>query len=179
MTLLFRSYTGSILHGLSTPASDIDIFEVHSESFGSAYANKQEVQKIEGKYDVTKVTLSRFMQRSMEGSHQCLDAMFSSIAEVDEISALRNNFRAGFNTVETMRRSITEMAYQAPAKKRRHAVRVTLNLIQIMDHGRYEPKLNEAELEITNRISRFSTDQFLTALQELAPIDLNLAKEYK
>jgi len=174
MTLLFRSYAGSILHGLSTPSSDIDIFEIHSESFGSAHANKQEVQKIEGELDVTKITLSRFMQRSMDGSHQCLDAMFSSIAEVDEISALRKSFYAGSSTVEVFGRSIRELAHQKPPKKRRHAVRVTLNLIQMMETGRYEPRLTEPEIAETDRISRLSTDQFYSAIQELSPIELGL-----
>lgn len=179
MTLLFRSYAGSILHGLATSSSDIDIFEVYSEGFGipsSSHELKREIQTIKGKDDVTKITLSRFMQRSMEGSHQCLDAMFSSIPEVDKISALRKSFYCGNNTVETFRRSIREMAFQKVPKKRRHAVRVTLNLIQIMERGRYEPQLTDEEKKFTDEISRLPIDEFYVAIQKLSPINLSLTK---
>ena len=177
MTLLLRSYAGSILHGMSTPESDTDIVEVYSSPFPVGRDSyKNEIQSIEDGLDLTRLTLSRFMERASVGSHQALDAMFSNVVEVDKISALRHGFIAGSNAIPVFIGTIRELAHQDFAKKHRHAARIALNLKELAETGRYEPTLTPEKIEVVQKMAALPTVEFKIKLQEMVPFYLGLRK---
>jgi hypothetical protein len=169
MTLLLRSIAGSHLYGTSRPESDFDYYEVYSElpSFSGLYKTQQTI--VNG-VDITMVSLSHFMELARIGSHQALDAMFSEKVEVDKIEALRHNYRAGYSVVEAYARIIRKFAIDGTERKRKHAVRVTFNLIDILESGRFNPTLTAERKDLVLNLPKLSDKDFFEALREISPL---------
>jgi hypothetical protein len=165
--LLLKTLAGSKLHGLSSVTSDTDIFEVYSSPEDFNTSGKVEVQKFQDNIDRTQMTLSVFMEHAMAGSHQSLDAMFSTIAEVDHISAFRSGFIAGSGTVHRLIGTIHELLLKREPKKYRHAVRIALNTRELITTGRYTPTLTAEQAE---RVIKIAYQPYEVVLQEIAGI---------
>src|SRR5690606_19830742 len=109
-TLLLRSYAGSILHGLESSESDTEVLEVYATGNVSEFGKvRHEIHSMDNGIDLTRMSLSRFMERAMAGSHQALDAMFSSKVEVDLIGDLRRGFHCGHSAIPVLIGTIREM----------------------------------------------------------------------
>lgn len=145
--LLLRTLAGSKLHGLSSSTSDTDLFEVYSESSDFTSTGKIEVQTFKDNVDLTQMTLGPFMEHALMGSHQSLDAMFSQVAEVDRISALRAGFVADSSVLQRLIGTIHELVHQREPKKFRHALRIAYNAQELFETGRYNPTLSEEQVE--------------------------------
>ena len=172
MTLLLRSIAGSHLYGTSRPESDLDYYEVHSvlPSFSGLYKTQQTI--IDG-VDVTKVSLSHFMELARIGSHQALDAMFSEKVEVDKIEALRRGYRAGYSVVVPYLGIIHKFSVDGTERKRKHAVRVAFNLIDILETGRFNPTLTPERKDLVLSLPKLPDKEFFEALSEISPLDIN------
>ncbi|QLF83396.1 nucleotidyltransferase [Rhodococcus phage NiceHouse] len=148
--LLFRTIHGSRLYGLANENSDYDYWEVYSNKIPSPAKDIQ--QKIAGKSDVVKMNLSTFMLYANRSSHQVLDCMFSTKAEFDLLSAMRQNFYINTATfVPLYERTIKAFGMRDESdgdekfvlKSKRHAMRMYYQLQQGLEHGRFDPTLTE------------------------------------
>lgn len=148
--LLFRTIHGSRLYGLAHENSDYDYWEVYSNKIPSP--SKYIQQKIAGKSDVVKMNLSTFMNYAERSSHQVLDCMFSTQAEVDLIEDMRKRFFINTGTfVPLYQRTIKAFGLRDESdgdekyvlKSRRHAVRMLYQLQDGLEHGRFNPTLSK------------------------------------
>lgn len=148
--LLFRTIHGSRLYGLSHADSDYDYWEIYSNKIPSP--SKYIQQKIAGESDTVKMNLSTFMNYAERSSHQVLDCMFSTKAEVDLIKDLRERFFLNTGTfVPLYQRTIkafglrdeTDGEPKYVLKSKRHAVRMLYQLQDGLEYGRFDPTLTE------------------------------------
>lgn len=172
--LLLKVQAGSRLYGYSTEASDDDYFEVHTEPFiiSTREAPRKVKQTIVDGVDTLQMTLSAFLERAMDGSHQALDAMFAAEPIVDEISALRHNFHAGNEVIPTYVRIITKFALQEGYRKQRHALRALFNLEDLMKTGRYSPELSQERVDFILDKAQLPSKEFKELLIKLSPVSL-------
>lgn len=71
-----------------------------------------------------------------------MEALFSSMAEVDHIEDFRANYRIDTAAVVgRYRRTIKSFSLGDSYKKRRHALRLALNLREALRTGRFNPTL--------------------------------------
>lgn len=147
MKLLLRTISGSRLYGLSHAGSDEDWIEVYGWDKGRG------VQKIKDGQDVTRASFDSFMRYCDKGVPQYLEAMFSPVAEVDEISAFRQSYTPNMTNVrDTYMRTIKSFWMHGiendDFKRRRHAARLILNLRSMEESGRFTPALTPVEIDV-------------------------------
>lgn len=143
-TTLFRTVHGSHLYGIAHEGSDHDTYEVvtrlpHVEHNGAR--SKYARQTIQGTEDRFVIDLSTFMAQCARGVPQALEAMFSTVPEVDSISHLRAGYRAGGEVTERYLRTMKAF-YFGDAKRVRHAARLAVNLRDLREFGRFDPTLS-------------------------------------
>lgn len=178
--LLFKTIAGSRLHGLDSNLSDFDYVEVHTELPQSKHGYKTLEQTVENGADVTKVTLSRFLELASAGSHQMLDAIYSPIPEVDHISALRAGFVGGSNIINRLRGTIVELLGKGEPKKLRHAARITVNLEEFLDKGYYNPVLSDESKNFINNVSQQNRiGKVYSALNLYSRTEIHVKKRFK
>ncbi len=143
--LLFRTPAGSHLYNLAHAGSDLDYYEVISNRPNCRRYSKQ---IIKDGIDTTTVDLSTFMRHCEIGVPQALESLFSPIAEVDLISDFRHNYYV--NTAEAYiryERTIKSFREAGGFKKIRHSFRLELCLTELLEHGRFQPRLTPAQIE--------------------------------
>lgn len=86
----------------------------------------------------------------MNGVPQYLEAMFSPQAEVDLISDFRAGFRVSYGIYSTYLRTIKSFTLHEEFKRRRHGLRLALNLQSIGRYGRFDPRLTKEEIDWVN-----------------------------
>jgi len=156
--LVFRTVHGSHLYGLAHADSDMDFYEVYVRSIkrNSHTRATWAKQSIVDGVDTTKVDFGTWMEQCRKGVPQALEAMFSGLAEVDEIDSFRNAFRVGTGAVETYLRTIKAfcMDEENPSfKKRRHAVRLAYNCNTLREYGRFNPTMTEHQIMVANKFA--------------------------
>lgn len=138
--ILYRTIVGSRLYGTNRPDSDYDWLEVHSSM------RSRPRQVIQGDDDTIKVTLSTFMTLASEGRHQYLEAMFSPKTEIDMFYDMRRNFYPDTaKTVNLYRRTIYKFGDHKMRKRDKAmqtALRMTYNLEEFLEKGRFSPVLD-------------------------------------
>lgn len=156
MQMLFRTIVGSRLYGLSHAQSDYDYFEVYG---WNKFRGKQ---KISGEDDRTRQSYDRFMRYCEKGVPQYLEAMFSQMAEVDEMPFNRMTYGVNYvNVRDTYLRTI-ESFWMAGVeennfKRKRHSARLALNLTEIYHCGRFNPTLSPEEVVLVNAMATGTT----------------------
>ena len=142
---LLQTVHGSHLYGLSTPESDVDTYTVISNNIFKKKATFAH-QSIIGDQDTFVADLSTFLKQCDEGVPQALEAMFSTQANVDHIKTFRRRYRPNVaNAIKTYNRTIDNFLFRGDAKGRVHAVRLTLNLYDLVQSGRFDPTLGEGD----------------------------------
>lgn len=143
-TPLYVTRHGSRLYGLSNPNSDYDYYCVVSEKVRAK-------QVMFGEFDVTTVGYSTFLDYCAKGSPQALEAMFSDHAEFDNMPFDRRlYYHPGMTNVRhtyfrTIKAFWHEGQEQNNFKMKRHAMRLTLNLRELHERGRFNPTLTPAQ----------------------------------
>lgn len=148
-TLLLGTVHGSRLYGLSHAGSDYDYFAVHGWDKFKGH------QRVAGIDDRLNTSYDRFMRYAERGVPQYLEAMWSPAADVDNMPFNRFLFRPTVSqardtylrTVKSFWRSGWE---EQSFKKRRHALRLMLNLRTMEAYGRFNPTMTAAEIEWAN-----------------------------
>lgn len=143
MTLLLRTVHGSTLYGLNHTNSDEDYYEVYS---GKGRA-RQTIDEI----DLLSISYDSFMHQCYKGVPQALEALFSPCKEIDKLSHIKDSINIQNNTVyKTYVRTIRNFWRHDIFKIRRHAVRLSLNLADIIETGRFSPYLSDADKSLVN-----------------------------
>lgn len=165
--VLFRTVHGSRLYGLSHADSDDDFYTVVSP----VQSNKKHYSKhsvVDG-VDTTTVDLPTFINYATIGVPQALEAMFSTMAEVDEISALRAGFYVGTKDVyDRYLRTIKSFALDGSYKAKRHALRLAVNLNEMMSKGRFNPTLRHDDIQKISSLAAQHKDVVYSAALDLA-----------
>lgn len=137
--LLYRTISGSRLYRTNKESSDYDYIEVYSEKIRTR-------QKVTGEIDTTKISLSNFVLLAQGGSHQMLEAMFSPKTEIDMFYNMRRNFYPDTaKTVNLYRRTIYKFGDHKMRKRDKamqSALRMTYNLEEFLEKGRFSPVLD-------------------------------------
>lgn len=143
--LLLRTIHGSHLYGLAHEGSDRDWYAVHGEK------TTKSRQNIIDNEDTVTVSYDRFLRLCEKGVPQALEAMFSRKALVDTIPFIRASFVATGPVVRsTYERTIKNFWAREDRKRRRHALRLTVNYASIVEMGRFNPTLTLEEIEMVN-----------------------------
>lgn len=178
---ILRTVHGSHLYGLAHEDSDYDTYEVVL-GCGKRFAwNRNEDT------DTTHIHLSRFQQAVTEGAPQALEALYSPLAEAHpHWEAFFAGMRPGIdNARATYRRAILSFGLHNggrtgaaaertdPLKLRRHALRLTYNLDELVRTGRFNPQLTPGQVEAVRAIAAedsqdFRFEVFLRRMLELA-----------
>ena len=143
-TVLFKTVHGSRLYNLANADSDNDYFTLctNRPKTRARYAK----QSITGQEDSLVMDFSTWLQSCQKGVPQALEAMFSTMAIVDEIAAFRASYRVGTGVFDTYFRTIKSFALQEGHKKKRHALRLALNLREMAETGRFNPTLSSEDV---------------------------------
>lgn len=147
--LIFSTVHGSNLYGMAHAGSDLDVYYVY-EGQGTKLK-----QTMAGQDDSVRGTLDAFLKRAYTGSHQSVEALFSTQKQwapgmVEKYGAMLSNlYIEGGEVFAKYERTIKKFCY-GDFKKRRHACRLSLNLRQLREHGRFNPELTETELILCN-----------------------------
>lgn len=140
MELLFSTPHGSRLYGLHHANSDHDRMEVYG------FNKFRPKQKIIGDDDVVKASLDRFLLYCDKGVPQYLEAMFSEQATVNRIEFITDTYMPNMTHMrDTYFRTIKSFwmfgVENDDHKRRRHALRLLLNLREAHERGRFNPTL--------------------------------------
>lgn len=150
--LLLETPGGSRLYGNARPDSDYDVCRVIANKQRTNNRAKYAKQRIEGKSDTLTTDLSTLMRYANMGVPQYLEMMFSQRATVDRIAALRYSYYCNTAaTVNTYQRTIKNFA-AGDTKRRRHALRLCLNLQELLECGRFNPTLTPDQWEWINDV---------------------------
>lgn len=163
---LLRTVHGSHLYGLNHAGSDLDYFMVYEGKF------KTEQTIVDG-LDSVVMSLDSFLLRASSGSPQSLEAMFSRKAEVDALE-----LREGFRVDSALARQVYSRTIRAFAhgdlKRQRHAIRLTLNLNDLVESGRFDPALSDEQRAFVLDLSdELEYDDLMISLSEFSLIDLS------
>lgn len=139
MELLMRTLHGSKLYGLAHANSDNDTFEV--------WAGRRTRQTVQGAEDVLRVSYDDFLKGVSKGVPQYLEALYSPCKTVDSLSHL-DLHPSYWTTVRTYLRRIKSFWKGAGLgedgfRKRRHSARLAWNLQEFMEHGYFNPVLDD------------------------------------
>lgn len=173
-TVLYKTIHGSRLYGLAHADSDEDYYIVTPTVRTRRQINA--THKIQGELDTLAVDFASFVQLAHKGTPQALETMFSTKAVSPFFEEYRNGFRtADSEVIATYMKTIKSMALfeKKPLKHRRHAMRLSLNLEELLYTGRFNPTLSPANVSLISRLAEKEGEAYFIELNKLQPIDLN------
>lgn len=145
--IILRTIHGSHLYGLAHKDSDLDVYTV----VNNRHLRRRAHQKIAGENDSFVIDLTYFMHLVESGVPQAAEALFSPIADIDKLGPFRLYYK--LNTAKaanTYRRTIKSFYAAGDFKRRRHALRLYLNLQDITVYGRFNPRLSRQQIDWCN-----------------------------
>lgn len=149
MKVLLRTVHGSHLYGLAHAGSDNDIYEVFETTRTARKRNIQ--QTIQENIDKTRVDLSTFMVMVDNCVPQALEALWSPVAEIDKITEFRYSYKVNRSQMyDRYIKTAISFASNPDDKRKRHALRLLLNLGQTLEFGRFNPQLSTMDKFILN-----------------------------
>lgn len=170
---LFKTVHGSRLYGLAHAGSDEDFYTVVTKKqtdtrFGRQTRARYAKQKIIGNQDSMVVDFGTWVEQCRSGVPQALEAMFSEMpVGEDRIADFRTQYRVGTEVYERYLRTIKSfaLAEDEGIKKRRHALRLALNMREMARTGRFNPTLSQEDARyITEYATKSHEDVYGLAL---------------
>lgn len=170
---LFKTVHGSRLYGLAHAGSDEDFYTVVTKKqtdtrFGKQTRARYAKQKIDGDLDSMVVDFGTWVEMCRSGVPQALEAMFSNMTVgEDRIADFRSGYRVGTEVYERYLRTIKSfaLAEDDTIKKRRHALRLALNMREMAKTGRFNPTLSREDAEyVTQYATKTHDDVYGLAL---------------
>lgn len=151
--IIFRTVHGSRLYGLAHAGSDHDTFTVTTQTGTKA---KHSVSA-DGIDDSVIVGFGRFMDNARRGSHQSVEAAFSRQQVWNpnylHLRPMVASMRiCGPEVFARYERTIKAFAYGS-LKKRRHAVRLNINLTCLRAQGHFNPTLSANDRAYAGRLA--------------------------
>jgi predicted nucleotidyltransferase len=163
MDVLFKTVHGSRLYGLSHANSDEDFYTVVSKV--KTKKAKYSTHKIVGDVDSVVVDLGTWLRYCEMGVPQALEAMFSNMALVDRLTPLRVHYHVGTQVYDRYLRTIKSFALNDETdtrvnfKKKRHAMRLALNMYEMRGRGRFNPTLDTGQIDMINVYAELSGEE--------------------
>lgn len=168
MEVLFKTVHGSRLYGLSNENSDEDFYTViRKQPFRKGSKARYAKQKIVGNVDSMVLDFGTWVEMCRSGTPQALEAIFSTMVIEDSIEEFRLSYRAGTEVYDTYFRTIKSFALSedSSTKKRKHALRLALNLNELAKTGRFNPTLSKEDAEwVTKMATKSHEDVYGLAL---------------
>lgn len=150
--LIFSTIHGSHLYGLSHADSDTDYYFVYEGT------GKDLKQSVDGKIDTVRGDLPAFLTRALSGSHQSLEALFSH-QKVYEPGMrekwgpfIESLLVTGSEVFAKYERTIKKFCYGG-FKRRRHAVRLSFNLTDLRESGRFDPEMSLTQVRYADKMA--------------------------
>lgn len=176
-TELLKTIHGSTLYGLNHANSDEDFYVVTPTVRVARQARKNNArQTINGNLDTTYVDFKTFTRLSNEGVPQALEAMYSR----KSVSEFFEDYRQGYFSsdpvvIHTYMRTIKSFSLteKDPFKRRRHALRLALNLEEILYTGRFNPTLTPSNASRITQYAGFDDDKYFRELKAMSPIEVD------
>jgi hypothetical protein len=156
LDVLFKTPHGSHLYGLAHEGSDRDYYVV-VDKVPSARA-KYAKQSIIGDEDTMVVDFGTWTMMCTNGVPQALEAMFSEQAIIDRLAPLRQMFVVSTGAYERYLRTITSFTMTQDNKRKRHGVRLALNMNSFAETGRFDPTLNPNEVDFITEYAKKDCD---------------------
>lgn len=151
--LLLRTLHGSHLYGLAHGGSDLDYYSVVSRA-SRGNRKKCARQTINAGLDEMVLDLSTFRNFCDEGVPQALEALFAPEPEVDLLTDFRANYMVDTaRAVRTYKRTAHNFS-MGNLKQKRHALRLALNLYELLETGRFNPTLSTEEASMITHMAR-------------------------
>ncbi|MCS4277376.1 hypothetical protein M2390_002582 [Mycetocola sp. BIGb0189] len=139
--VVFSTVHGSRLYGFAHEGSDHDVFVVTD-----SHSRRVKHTITPDGIDTTEIGIWRFLQLALSGSHQSVEAVFSPVKvwgpAGDRYRSLIAGIQVGGPEVfDKYERTIRKFCY-GDYKKRRHAARLYVNLIQLRRRSSITPALD-------------------------------------
>ena len=168
--IVFKTVHGSRLYGLSHKDSDEDYYVVTDDADGKL----RPLQTIVDGIDTMRLSFSAFEKMAIKGVPQVLEAMFSKLTTGDPIEAYRKGYRASDpQVVDTYMRTIKNFALSEHFKRRRHAIRLVMNLNDILRTERFDPTLTPEEAILITQKTNTSFDEYVDYINEISLLEIN------
>lgn len=180
-TVLFKTPHGSKLYGLGHAKSDDDYFVVTptryvSRKSGNAMRKNNARQTISGDIDTVFMDFKTFTRLASDGVPQALETMFSKLSRSDFFEDYRQAFFCSdpevihryMRTIKSFSKSEKDLF-----KRRRHALRLSLNLEEILYTGRFDPTLTRSNASKITRFAGMSDENYLKELKAICPIEVD------
>lgn len=156
---LVTLYVGSKLYGLATPTSDVDMYTVYDFLNQGYRPKKQSSQLIEGETDHVKISYEKFLKQVKQGVPQALEVAFAEKEYwldyspsweycVNELQDMVWDHMS--EIFETYRRTVINFMKEDDFKKNRHAFRLMTNARELKLTGRFNPSLDDNEIQSVN-----------------------------
>lgn len=158
--MIFSTIHGSKLYGLDHGESDTDLYEVYEGASTTLTHRKDE------DLDIVSGSLTAFLLRAYSGSHQSCEALFSPVKEWQPGmeakwgAMIANVVIAGGDVYEKYERTIRNFCY-GTHKERRHAVRLSYNLQELRQVGRFNPVLDWGQAMFADAMAGYYRDDEL------------------
>lgn len=172
--VLLDTVHGSRLYGLAHATSDDDRYIVLSDRPDGARGKLRWSRQYltPGAADVFVTDARTFLDMCASGVPQSLEAMFSPAPTIDALPSFRIGYRAaGPEVLSTYARTVRSFLHSDGSKRRRHAIRLALNLTSLLETGRFDPVVPRA------LVGRFtdaaeSIESAADAIRQVCPVDL-------
>lgn len=165
-TVLFKTVHGSHLYGLAHEHSDNDYYTV-LDKVKTAKARYAKQKIVDGE-DSMVVDFGTWMQMCVNGVPQALEAMFSNSPLVDNISHFRRAFYVSTGAQERYLRTITNFCMTQDPKRKRHGLRLALNMYDFTRYGRFNPTLSPNEVDYVTEQAKKDCDSVYAIAMNIA-----------
>ena len=179
MSAILRTIHGSYLYGLAGPGSDLDLYEVVEHGLPG--------QRVKNRIDTTTVTLDGFLRQVGDGVPQALEALWSPMKAVDPrwlpfldglrpdpVRAVPRFTGAILAYLSTHRKPGVVPFDEAPVKNRRHALRLALELDELLGRGSFDPVLTPSDRDLVTVSAELGEQDFHAELRRICPVELGL-----
>ena len=174
-TELFKTIHGSKLYGLDHPESDDDWYVVTPTKRTKRALNAK--HRKNGDLDTVTVDFHTFTVMAQNGVPQALEAMFSQKSTSPFFEPYRTGwFASDPEVVSRYLRTIHAFSLDDSDKQEkyhRHALRLSLNLDELVHTGRFNPTLNPVQAEYVRRTAAYSPTRYFRELNAVNPFDLD------
>lgn len=159
--LILRTIHGSRLYGTSHDGSDYDWYTVTSDG-------KRPRQSIVGDQDNVILPYHDFLKQVRRGVPQACEALWSPEAQIhpDYLVFLRSIRLWGGDVADRHERTVRSFCY-GDFKRRRHAVRMGWNLMNLRQQGWYYPRMNAEQVRIAEHLANAWYGDELAAILEV------------
>lgn len=165
-TVLFKTIHGSRLYGLNHANSDEDFYTV-VDKVKTARA-KWAKQTIVGTEDTMMLDFGTWLGQCQNGVPQALEAMFSEHAIYDSLEEFRAAYRVSTGANERYLRTITSFCMTQDPKRKRHGLRLALNMYDMQQAGRFNPTMTPNEVDWATEIAKRDCDTVYATAKSIA-----------